>query len=74
MIAVVKVFDKLDVWFYGPGMTKSDNAQSAKASTGYTCQFCGKTASVKMWKRGGDECPNCVHLYDAMLAQETETE
>jgi rRNA maturation endonuclease Nob1 len=56
--------------------TASQRARSAAttpASTGYTCQFCEKTSPAKEWKKK-DACPKCGRLYDAMLAQETETE
>ena len=40
----------------------------------YRCQFCGKTAPVREWLSGGEECPNCHKRYDAQRAQDEETE
>ena len=40
----------------------------------YRCQFCGVTSPVKKWKGKGYECPECGSVYDAMIAQEEETE
>lgn len=42
----------------------------AGEQSGYRCQFCGATSPAKTWKRGGDKCPMCGRVYDAMLAQE----
>ena len=38
--------------------------------TGYRCQFCGESNSVKAWESNSDKCPNCQKEYDAILAQE----
>ena len=43
---------------------------TVKEEPGYRCQFCGETSPVKKWKRGGDECPKCGRIYDAVLAQD----
>jgi DNA-directed RNA polymerase subunit RPC12/RpoP len=49
-------------------------AKTAKPMGGYRCQFCGVTSPVKKWKGNGYECPECGRVYDAMIAQEEETE
>ncbi len=45
---------------------------TTKQVAGYRCQFCGETSPLAKWKRGGDECPKCGRIYDAMLAQEED--
>ena len=39
-------------------------------TVGYRCQFCGTTSPVRQWRRGGEECPKCKRIYDAVLAQD----
>jgi hypothetical protein len=37
----------------------------------YRCQFCGEITPVDLWKKDGEECPNCHRQYDWFLAQES---
>ena len=57
------------------GMFLCDQSRTAgtttKQGTGYRCQFCGVTSPVKRWRAGGEECPKCKRIYDAVLAQES---
>lgn len=44
--------------------------KATRRSTGYVCQYCGKTSRAKDWEN--DRCPKCLKRYDAILAQESE--
>lgn len=46
--------------------------QKGKKRTGYRCQFCGEHSPAKEWK--ADICPKCDKPYDAILAQDEETD
>ena len=61
------------------GVTRAEeigipSIKTQKPMSGYRCQFCGTTSPVKKWKQKGAECPECGRVYDAMIAQEEETE
>ena len=44
--------------------------KNIKSPLVYRCQFCEKISPQSQWTIGGQKCPKCGVLYDAILAQE----
>lgn len=40
----------------------------------YRCQFCGESSPAIEWGEDGETCPKCGEVYDAVKAQEEETD